>query len=178
MRSSTSIKAPAFDDQRGFTLIEILIAIVVLAVGLLALAGLQLQTLRYSHSASMRNIATTQAASLTDKVLGNRLALLAGKYNNKTGASTAACFTAAGCTSDQMASLDLQMWNQSNATALPDGVGIICIDSTPNDGTSASPACDDVANAPYVIKIWWSDDRSTETSTKKNTARFVTSLQP
>jgi type IV pilus assembly protein PilV len=163
-------------QQGGFTLIEVLVAILVLAIGLLALAGLQLQTLRYAHSAGLRTIATTQAASLADMVRANK----AGNYkelgNAAEGESAASCFTSAGCTPQQMARLDIALWNESNATVLPGGSGTICIDSTPNDGTPAAPACDNEANAPYVIKIWWSDDRSANVDL--NTTRFVTSFQP
>lgn len=173
------MKANKLNSQRrqhGFTLIEVLVAILVFAIGLLALAGLQLQTLRYAHSAGLRTIATTQASSLADMVRANK----AGNYKElgeaEEGESAASCFAAAGCTPQEMARLDVSLWNESNAAVLPGGIGTICIDSTPNDGTSAAPACDNEAGAPYVIKIWWSDDRSANADL--NTTRFVTSFQP
>lgn len=161
---------------RGFTLIEILVAMLVFAVGLLALAGLQLQTLRYTHSAGMRTIATNQAASLADQVVSNRRGLEAGSYNLPTAQSSASCFTAAGCSPQNLAQLDFKMWNQVNAAVLPGGVGLICVDSTPDDGTPAEPLCDNEAGAPLAIKIWWTDDRSAEGAA--NRLRFVTSFQP
>jgi type IV pilus assembly protein PilV len=163
--------------EQGFTLLEVLIAILIFAIGLLALAGLQLQSLRYSHSAGMRTIATNQAATLADLVRSNREGLKNGYYNNSGNAAVNdACFSSAGCTVQQMANLDLALWNQSVAQVLPNGVGVICVDSTPVDGISATDAaCDNVAGAPYVIKIWWTDDRSGEST---DTTRFVTSFQP
>ncbi len=157
----------------GFTLIEVLIAIVVLAFGLLALAGLQLQMLRFSQSATLRTIATAEAASLADHVLSNRLGLDAGYYNLPAAAAIPACMTVAGCSGQEMAQTALFMWNQNVADLLgANAGGVICVDSTPGDGTLAAPNCDNLAGAPYVIKLWWKDDRVGAIG------QFVTSLQP
>lgn len=157
----------------GFTLIEVLIAIVVLAFGLLALAGLQLQMLRFSQSASLRTIATAEAASLADHVLSNRFGLDAGDYNVPSAAAVTTCMTVTGCKAHEIAQTALFMWNQNIVELLgPSAGGVICIDSTPGDGTLAVPACDNLAGAPYVIKIWWKDDRL------GTVGQFVTSLQP
>ncbi|MFT5533905.1 MAG: type IV pilus assembly protein PilV [Burkholderiaceae bacterium] len=157
----------------GFTLIEVLMAIVVLAFGLLALAGLQLQTLRFSQSASLRTIATAEAASLADHVLSNRLGLDAGYYNLPVAAAIPACLEVTGCSGEEIAQTTLFMWNQNIAELLGTNAGgTICIDSTPGDGTLAAPDCDNLVGAPYVIKIWWKDDRVGAIG------RFVTSLQP
>ncbi|MDY7574236.1 type IV pilus modification protein PilV [Actimicrobium sp. CCI2.3] len=157
----------------GFTLIEVLIAIVVLAFGLLALAGLQLQMLRFSQSASLRTIATAEAASLADHVLSNRAGLDAGYYNQPVAAAIPACMQVTGCSAQEIARTALFMWNQNIAELLgATAGGTICIDSTPGDGNLAAPACDNLAGAPYVIKIWWKDDRAGATG------QFVTSLQP
>lgn len=71
--------------QRGFSMIEVLIAIVVLAIGLLGFALLQTTNLRYTQSANNRTLATNLAYSLLDQMRTNRLS--AAKY-------TAAGFTA------------------------------------------------------------------------------------
>ncbi|EGF33952.1 Type IV fimbrial biogenesis protein PilV [Oxalobacteraceae bacterium IMCC9480] len=162
--------------QRGFTLVEVMIAIVVLAFGLLALAGLQLQMLRFSQSASLRTIATAEAASLADHVLSNRAGLDAGYYDLSappTTTAVAACMTTAGCTGQQIAQTALSIWSQNLRELLgPDAVGIICTDSNPAAITLAAPTCDNVSKAPYVIKIWWKDERNGAVG------QFVTSFQP
>lgn len=52
----------------GFTLIEVLVTLVVLSVGLLGLAGLQLVGMRGNHSAYLRTRATLAAADLVDRM--------------------------------------------------------------------------------------------------------------
>lgn len=58
--------------QQGFSLIEVLIALVVLAVGLLGLALLQTTNLRYTQSAQQRTMAVNLASELLDTIRTNR----------------------------------------------------------------------------------------------------------
>lgn len=152
----------------GFTLIEVLIAMVVLAVGLLGLAALQATSLRNNQSAYFRSQATQLAYDIADRVRANPT----GNYNNQA-ASADNCVTNA-CTPAQMAGYDLAQWNAQLANQLPMGVGIICIDSTPTDGTSnTAHQCDNVVDAPYAVKIWWDDNRQGAANQK-----FTMSFQP
>jgi len=73
--------------QRGFTMIEVLIALVVLAVGLLGLAMLQTMNLRFTQSANQRTQATNLAYELLDQMRVNRV--LASAYmGDYTGDAT------------------------------------------------------------------------------------------
>jgi type IV pilus assembly protein PilV len=158
--------------SQGFAIVEVLVSFAILAFGLMALAGLQIVTLRYTQGSGYRNAATLQAMSITEVMRGSRIALQAGQFNNPTGAQTDACFRSAGCTSAQMALTQYLLWQQTIAAGLPGGSGIVCVDSTPNDGTAASPQCDNVSGAPYAIKVFWADDK------QGNQARFVTAVNP
>lgn len=160
-------------SSRGFTMIEVLIAMVILAIGLLGLAALQAVGMRNNHSALSRFQATLSAYDMADRLRSNSassidtpafLAFLAANYNKPalTDYSTAvdACNSSPGCTSADMATNDRYEWSTNLSQTLPAGTGIVCRDSTPDDGaSSASPACDDLGTA-YAIKIWWQDDRS------------------
>lgn len=68
--------------QRGFTLLEVLITLVILAVGLLGFAMLQTMNLRYTQSANYRTQATNLAYDLLDQMRANRLS--AAKYSAAT----------------------------------------------------------------------------------------------
>ena len=159
-------------SARGFTLIEVLISILILSFGLIALAGLQIQTMKFVQGAAYRNMATAQINSMGEIMRGNRTEINNGTFNNPVGVGTTACFSSVGCTSSQMALTQYFIWQQSTAALLPNGVGVVCVDSTPNDGTAAVPACDNVVGAPYVVKIFWTDDKV------GTAARFVTPLNP
>ena len=73
----------------------------------------------------------------------------------------------------QMAQMDVFQWNELNALFLPGGVGIVCTDNTPNDGTPGVPACDGLPNSNYVVKIWW-NERVADGSLQ----RFITVFKP
>ena len=182
---------PAVFDN-GFTLIEVLVTLIVLSVGLLSLAGLQVFGLRTSHSASLRTQATIQSYDIIDRMRANLRGVQDGNYDQPTQAGSAgvektACEaitgTTNGCSTQDMASHDLFKWNQAIADVLPGGVGVVCIDTTPEDdpvATATVTACDglgsiDPRNAIYAVKIWWSDDSSNSASAPQ---LFTTSFRP
>ena len=146
---------------RGFSLIEALVTLVVLSIGMLALANLQLQTLVDSRTAAMRNYAALMAYNLADQIRSNGVAVAAGKFNMPAAEPVANCFAAAGCTPEQMATTAYATWLADVRESMPGGDGIVCTDSSPNDGTSSEEGkngCEKDVNAPYVIKIFWSED--------------------
>jgi type IV pilus assembly protein PilV len=148
---------------RGFTLLEVLISILVVAFGLLGIAGLQAFALKNNQSASYRTVATALANDIIDRIHANPLGADQGHYNKSAIADyeTGAGIDCSGmCTPEQLASRDRYEWEQLVKTALPGGVGIVCVDGLPADAaTTAAPSCD--PGKPYAVKIWWADERST-----------------
>ena len=151
-------------------MLEIMISIVILAFGLLGIAGLQAFALKNTQSASLRLTATTLANDMIDRVKSNWQGVENGAYhkpNSGDYGNTSGC-TAPGstCTAGQVAQNDLFEWQTRVGAALPGGVAIICRDSTPADGLSAgAPSCDNLGEVGYVVKIWWNDDRTSRAAT-------------
>ncbi|MBL4580928.1 MAG: type IV pilus modification protein PilV [Gammaproteobacteria bacterium] len=144
--------------QAGSTLIEVLVSLLVLSFGMLGLAGVQAVSLRGNLAAYYRTMATTQSADMVERMRANIVGVADGNYDDVTGAATANCFTITGCSSAQMAAQDVFDWSARVAATLPLGASVICLDSTPTDGTAAANACDG-AGSIYAIKLWWDDDR-------------------
>lgn len=80
---SPSITRPtrAVRSQRGASLLEVMIAVLVLAVGMLGMAALQAVTLKNSGSAAERSNAVIQSYAILDMMRANREAARAGEYD-------------------------------------------------------------------------------------------------
>lgn len=144
---------------KGFTLLEVLVATVILAVGLLGISGLQVTGMRSNHSALMRSQATLLAYDMSDRMRANAEGVSNGDYDKPTATASAACNTTTGCASDKMADNDMFLWSADITNTLPTGEGVVCLDSSPDDGTSSTANACDGAGSSYVIKIWWRDSR-------------------
>jgi type IV pilus assembly protein PilV len=150
----------------GFTLLEVLIALVVFSIGLLGLAGLQTVSLRNTASSSSRTIATQLAYDIADRMRANSVGVVNGNYLQAAttiGAAPANCYTSAGCTAANMAAMDLFAWRTRLARELNGGLGVVCRDSSAPETVSVSagvvtdPGCDNAVGSPIYVKIFWSD---------------------
>jgi type IV pilus assembly protein PilV len=156
----------------GTSLIEVLVSLLILSGGLMGMAGVQAVSLRNNQSAYFRTQATTLTLDIIERMRANKTGVDNGAYDNAAGAATADCFTTGGCTAAEMAGQDVLDWSAMVVAALPGGAGVVCLDSTGDDGTPAAPACDGLGSV-YAIKIWWDDDRDGVSN-----ARYVTTMQP
>lgn len=100
----------------GFSLIEVLIAMLVLAVGLLGIARLQTIGLQNNHSSYLRTQATFQIAAIFDRMRANRTQALNSAYDIELGVS------AVGGT---LAERDLHAWKDELAVLFPSGDGAV-----------------------------------------------------
>ena len=138
----------------GYALLEALVAVIVTSVGFIAAARLQTLGLTFNNSALYRQKATLLGTQMTDRMRANQKGMFAGAYNKPTPGDTACLAT--GCTPAALARADMAEWAADVAAQLPDGKGVVCIDSTPDDGTADAPACDDTGQL-LAVKVWWSD---------------------
>lgn len=121
-------------QQQGFSMIEVLVTMVILAIGLLGTAGLQIASVRNTQVAAQRSIATQQAYDIAERIranLGRPVAIggaaggaVNGSYDN-LDASTPAAPGCNPCTPAQQAVADHSAWNAANARMLPNGSGTV-----------------------------------------------------
>jgi type IV pilus assembly protein PilV len=127
--------------QSGFSMLEVLVAILVLAIGLLGMAGLTATSMRNSHGAYYRSQAVWLAYDIADRLRANRQTALAGGYN--------VAFTNPACAANTSPALnpgeDVTGWKNMVACALPAGDGSIAVDA---------------ASRQVTIIVQWNDTRA------------------
>ncbi|MHB8455658.1 MAG: type IV pilus modification protein PilV [Acidiferrobacterales bacterium] len=118
----------AHSRQSGFSLIEVLVALLVLSIGLLGLAGLQVFSLRFNHQSYERTQATMLMYDMIDRMRANPLGTVSGDYSPVSfgSAYTVAASCPASCSNpSDMAKTDLAQWKASLANLLSQGQGSI-----------------------------------------------------
>jgi type IV pilus assembly protein PilV len=146
---------------RGFTILEVLIALLVFSLGLLGMAGLLVISVKTNHSAYLRTQASFMAQSMGDRMRANVPRVWAGDYDGTyTGTSGDAdpCPSGTACTRENIATRDKSQLETQLADQLPNASAIIgcAADST----VDVSPS-EQAGGAPYTgtcnIVIQWSE---------------------
>lgn len=106
--------------QRGSSLIEVLVSVLILSVGLLGLAALQLNSMKANQTATIRSHATFLAYEMGDRMRAARGDAQAGFYTLAVGAELPCNPTTSDCLPFQR---DLAEWRENLARQLPDGDG-------------------------------------------------------
>ena len=156
MKNSSQLR-----KQTGFTLIEVLISALVLVVGVLGVAALQVTALKNLQSSGNHGVASMMANDISDRMWVNQAQALAGAYNHNglPNAVPKDC-VAETCTEAEMAAYDVYEWQRqllgyttesgvAVPAMLPSGAGTVALD----------------AGTTYEITIRWDDDRSGSTQT-------------
>ena len=131
--------------QAGFSIVEVMVAFVVLSVGMLGIASLYVTTLRSSGSAISRMQAVNLASDMADRIRANRFGREA--YEG-VGAEGECMGVSKECTQEEMAKNDVFLWQEQIDRLLPgDPQG--AVDYT-------APVA---ANAPdnYTITVSWKE---------------------
>ena len=134
--------------ESGFTMVEVLVALVVLAIGLLGIAALYLNSLQAGRTAVYRTQAVQLAADLADRIRMNRTAQAAyGAVFADDPAVVGACATTGGCSDADLAATDLKTWKDEIALQLPNGEGQVVVTLPAAAGEPTT----------YVITIRWDE---------------------
>jgi len=133
--------SPIASHAAGFTLIEVMVAVLVMSIGLLGLASLQATSLRFNNDSSAQTLATYLASDMADRMRAN--VSKAAAYPAQAEGKNDSCYTAAGCTPDEMAANDIFEW-KALTESLPGGQGAITA----------------LAGGLFTITVMWDEQRS------------------
>jgi type IV pilus assembly protein PilV len=156
--------------SRGFALIEILVSLVILAIGLLGTLGLQLATLRSNQFTAQAAVAAQLARDYEEIVQMVPSAAVSSSEGTSTfsvldtttnvAPNPLNCVgTGANCSPTEQMNALLYEWKSRVTNTLPAGRAVVCRDSTPRDTSGAGQglyhwACDDEGDM-IMIKMGW-----------------------
>ncbi|EMR8110131.1 type IV pilus modification protein PilV [Neisseria gonorrhoeae] len=162
------------NPQSGMALIEVLVAMLVLTIGILALLSVQLRTVASVREAETQTIVSQITQNLMEGMLMNPTIDLDSNKKNyslymgkQTPLAVDGKFTLdAEKSKAQLAEEQLKRFSYELKNALPDAVGIhyaVCKDSSGKEPTLSdsgvfSSNCDDEANGDTLIKVLWVND--------------------
>ena len=107
--------------QRGATMIELLVSILLFAFGMLGMVGLQTRTLSYGQASLFRSQATALTDDVFDRMRADRVAAKGGQW------STTTAVLAPAITGTSNAKVDLKDWKQQVEALLPTGRAAIAV---------------------------------------------------
>jgi type IV pilus assembly protein PilV len=164
-------------SPRGFSLLEVLVAIVVLSFGVLGALGLQLGAIQSNREARLQASAVQFAREYAEMARANRVIASSASSNpyllDITDSTTVAAPSgvdclAASCSATNYGKWEVAQWvarvrnSTDNADGLPSPKIVTCFDSSPYDASGVPQwAC--TAPGPLVVKIGWTR-RQTDTS--------------
>ena len=135
--------------QQGFSLIEVLIALIIMSVGMLGIAGLYVQSLQAGRTSMFRHQAVTMAGDVADRIRANPTAGIAyaglGANNNCVAAGI-------DCDVVGMAANDIWLWDTQSVNSLPNGDVLVLFDDT-------------VVPPIYTITVGWDEPGETPSYT-------------
>lgn len=141
-------------SEGGFTLVEVLVTVLIIALGLLGNASLMLRASKINQGGLFRTHAVTLSQEIAERMEVNPVAAIAGRYTVGAGAVVTSGFdcSATTCNSDNLATYDIATWQADLADSLPGADWTI----TQTTAAGANPAV-------YTITLSWTERRDSAT---------------
>lgn len=158
-------------DAKGYTLIEVLVALVVTSIGLLGMASLQVTALKQNQNAYLRSQAMIAASDIMDRMRANAEGVADGNYFGSgdayDGNNADKSCEGEECNPSEMAAYDLNNWKSYIQEELSSGGGCITRKAETSPGiqrdtvSEAQALCTNSGDAddPVTVYVWWSDAR-------------------
>ena len=134
--------------QNGITLIEVMISVFVAAIGVLGVAALQMNSIKFNHMANTRSHATMLAYDIIDRMRANRQQALAGAYDTELKDNPP--------TGKSIADADIATWLNELSGNLPSGDG-----SIESDGST------------FTVTVQWDESRLDSTRVKVKPENYI-----
>ncbi|MGI9270296.1 MAG: type IV pilus modification protein PilV [Woeseiaceae bacterium] len=112
---------------RGFSLVEVLIALVIMSVGMLGIAGLYVQSMQAGRTSMLRHHAVTLAGDVADRIRANPRAGIAYEGPPLNGNCVSGVVS---CDEVGMAGHDIMLWQEQAVDTLPTGTVTIVFDDS------------------------------------------------
>ena len=161
------------DAQRGVGLVEILIAVVLVSIGFLAAARMQVQGMRFSQSAYFQSQAYFLAGDMIDRMRANARGVDDSAYDavdTDEAVADPGCDTSTLCSPAQQAQQDIFDWR---AHFVPDGSGSVVV--LPGAGDVAAKGTVTARGAGrYEVTVTWSEVVDGENAAQSLSMFFVT----
>lgn len=160
--------------QRGVGLIEVLVALIVLSIGFLVSANMQIRGMRSNQHAYHQSQAMMLLGEMMDRMRNNREATAAGHYDNRTtGTSTKPSCYSSGCNATGVADLDFFEWS-ANLQSLRGESNFVpmlppALDGSPAVGSISDP---DVSGV-YTLSLSWQQVVGGSTTTETVQLNFI-----
>ncbi len=123
-----TLKRPGSKRMQGFNLVEVLIALIIMSVGMLGIAGLYVHSMQAGRTSLFRHHAVTLAGDVADRIRANPRALAAYTVG---GADNNCVSGGIDCTPAAMAANDIFLWQQQAVDTLPTGAVAIIFNNAP-----------------------------------------------
>ncbi len=163
--------------QKGFSMMEILVSVVIFSVGLAGMASMSLASLRSTADGQFNSQAMLIGEELADSMRANLSGYESNNYATLPELTDKVCSPDSKCTASEQAQYDSGKWRTHAVDELPGGIAHFCMDSTPNDGNPGAEACDGLGL--NTIKIFWLDSRSDDSLDDGETyQRYVVTVIP
>lgn len=163
--SGKLVKNKSVANLRGFSLIEVLVALFLQAFGMLGMTALQIKALKATHAALLDSQVQFLLSDMAERIRGNPGSIYAIAFTDGTPAAVHDC-TVVVCSSGELVSWDLWQWRTriENTASLPEGEGQISFNALTH-------------TYEISIRYTWSQMAAVELIGNKRTVSLVTSAQ-
>ena len=137
--------------QRGDSMIEVLVTVIVIAIGVLGTAALQITTMKNLKGSQSSGSAIMIAEDLAERMRINPSASLDGRYLHSSKPGTSTNCVSSSCDDQKLAHYDLESWWQQIDASLPSGSGEVVLKTG--------------ATNTFVLTVRWDADNNGSTGT-------------